>query len=305
MPFDAADPRSSLAAEARAGVIVDERAGFAAAQAISFADHAPELSDAGSRSWRVRTQNFGVIYTDAVAGETFAREDDEFEYLVVLPDEHTKVHISCSDGDADLCGPALAVVPPGASTVQACTGGTLVRVYTAMASDLVEGSINTEDYHNAPPHVAVLEPNVPAKALQCYPLADYPADPARFGHIFRSQNLMLNFVPDRIGPRDITKLSPHSHSDFEQCTVQLQGRFVHHARTPWTPDSTTWRQDDHLALDGPGIAIFPPPIVHTSQAVGAGLNRLLDVFAPPRADFLGKPGWVLNADEYDDADGTA
>jgi hypothetical protein len=32
--------------------------------------------------------------------------------------------------------------------------------------------------------------------------------------------------------------------------------------------------------------------------VGPGSNRLIDVFAPPRRDFLAMPDWVLNAADY-------
>jgi hypothetical protein len=37
--------------------------------------------------------------------------------------------------------------------------------------------------------------------------------------------------------------------------------------------------------------------VHTTRAVGAGPHTLVDVFAPPREDFLAR-GWVLNAGDY-------
>ena len=109
---------------------------------------------------------------------------------------------------------------------------------------------------------------------------------------------MVNFIPTRIGPRDPRRLSPHSHADFEQCSLQLGGEFVHHVRSPWTPDLSLWRADQHLKLTGAGAIIFPPPLEHTSQAVGTGANRLVDVFAPPRRDFLAMAGWVLNTDDY-------
>ena len=45
------------------------------------------------------------------------------------------------------------------------------------------------------------------------------------------------------------------------------------------------------------MTLIPPTIVHTTRAVGAGTHTLVDVFAPPREDFLAN-GWVLNAGDY-------
>ena len=78
----------------------------------------------------------------------------------------------------------------------------------------------------------------------------------------------------------------------------MSGDYVHHMRVPWTPDSTTWRDDEHQACHAPAVVVIPPPLVHTSQAVGAMHHWLIDVFAPPRHDFSERPGWVLNADDY-------
>ena len=103
---------------------------------------------------------------------------------------------------------------------------------------------------------------------------DVPEDPGRFGRIWRCTTFMVNFLPVQHGPRDTTKLSPHYHDDFEQCSLALAGAFTHHIRWPWTTNLKAWRPDDHE-------------------------------YCGSRFDFSQKPGWVLNADDYPMPQGTS
>ena len=174
-------------------------------------------------------------------------------------------------------------------------------IAAATAPALAARCANASEYAQADDNVAEFrswpEP-AEGHAVRVYPVAKYPVVEGRLGRIFRCSTVMVNVFDETDQPRATSKLSPHHHDDFEQISLQVAGDYVHHMRVPWTPDGTTWRDDEHQACTGPAVVVIPPPLVHTSQAVNVVRHWLIDVFAPPRVDFSERPGWVLNADEY-------
>ena len=146
---------------------------------------------------------------------------------------------------------------------------------------------NADNYVEPDPNVAPFAPwpDPPAGyGIRIYPLAGVPDDSGRFGRIFRCSTLMINYLDPTDGPRDPSKLSPHHHDDFEQISLQLDGDYVHHMRTPWSVNMADWRDDEHMHCASPAVAVIPPPIVHTSQAVArhAQPTRRHLLPAPPR-----------------------
>jgi hypothetical protein len=109
---------------------------------------------------------------------------------------------------------------------------------------------------------------------------------------------MINIFEPWTKRRDETKLSPHSHEDFEQASLAFEGSFVHHLRYPWGPNKATWNEDEHEHYNSPSVLVIPPRVIHTTQDVGDGTTCLIDIFGPPRFDFSSKPGFVLNAADY-------
>ncbi len=297
MTYDLTDPRSTLV-PASGGPLSAERVALPALFEFRSENAWP---DPDKPIWLIRAQNFVLEYSILQAGETVSAPEDPDEGVALTVSDDAHASVAWAGQQVDLRGRALAVIPPGATTITAHTALHLVRLYTTTLRDRTDAASNAADYVEPHSYVTPLTPwPAPAGApvLRAYRVADFPPQPGRFGNIFRTRAFMINFLAVGEGPRDPNALSPHVHDDFEQISLAAAGEFVHHIRTPWTPRRTEWVDDIHWHTAAPSVAIIPPPTVHTSEAVGAATNALIDIFSPPRLDFSAKPGWVLNADDY-------
>jgi hypothetical protein len=299
MPYDPKDLRSQLTAT-RTGA--RPTGACFAPQYFEFLKLEPdEVSPLGSQTWLARSQNCCVAFSLVEAGDTLARTDQPDEYMVLLPSDDTRAFVTVGGHRAVVVGGAVVVVPPGPSEITVESTGVLVRLFSNRAGDLLDRCRNAAAYATDDPNVTPFAPwpDPPdGHRVRVYRLADLPADPGRFGRILRCSTLMVNYFYVDDAPRDPAQLSPHHHDDFEQISLQLDGDYVHHIRTPWTVNLADWRDDDHQFCASPAVTVIPPPTVHTSQSVGHMPHQLIDVFCPPRLDFSERPGWVLNHDEY-------
>ena len=285
----------AIAAIARTASVVDE-----------ISRRGPDLVSAGgSRTWAVCGRNFVVAVTELEAGDRLTEHDVPDEYVLLVQDDAVVDVEHDSQGPASVSEPALVIVPPGTSTVHAAaspssSSTTVTRVFTARCAEQMRRAVNHAA--GADPRAAPLpEPAVAARdGIRVHRLRDIPDEEGRLGRIFRTTSLMVNWFPVHDGPRDTERLSPHSHEDFEQMSVTLVGDYAHHLRVPWTPRMSDWRDDEHVQVGSPSMTLIRPTVVHTTRAVGAGPHTLIDVFAPPREDFLAR-GWVLNAGDYQEA----
>ena len=296
------DPRTALATAIRPTTPTDTTATIRRPQYVEFDDVPPtEVSSTGSPTWYVRAQNFVLGLTRLRAGDSLTRTRQPHEYVVLMTDEGASLTVEAGDEIARFDEPVLVVVPPGDSVLRAATDLTVTRLFDVRTEDLAAKARNADAYATPDPRVRPFEPwpdPTDGHRLRAYLPERIEPEPGRFGRIFRTSAFMVNFLDLQEGPRDPEKLSPHHHDDFEQFSLAVAGEYVHHIRTPWTPRRSQWHEDEHRHVGTPSAAIIPPPTVHTSEAVGDGHNRLIDIFCPPREDFSAQDGWVLNAREY-------
>jgi hypothetical protein len=296
--YHSSDPRAALAA-APVGA-KPAATHFAGADYVKFYEQEPQETANGARTWYARGQNFVIAYSEAEKGAVLSRANQPDEHVVLLPDEGAGADIVWGNERLAVSGHSISFVPAGACSVTLHGAAKIVRMMTTKSADLAKLCSNAASYATPHPNLPPFEPwpeAVGGRKIRTYSL-DVEAKPGRFGRIFRCSTFMVNPLEPRREPRDPSKMSPHHHDDFEQCSLALAGSFVHHLRWPWTTDMAQWRNDDHELCGSPSVAVIPPPSIHTSQAMDPKLNILVDIFCPPRVDFAIKPGWVINEDDY-------
>lgn len=294
--YDKKDPRSALAPKGAAGPAPTGL--VAEAQLGLFYEADPATNDANGKTWYHRGCNFVLSWTEAAKGGKFVRENQIDEYVVLVPENGAK--ITWNGMTTEVPGHSLAFVPPGNSTVEMTDGGKLVRLLTTKSKDLIPLCINAKAYARPRTHIPPFEawPEPPTGWKVRHYRIDVPIVEGRFGRIYRCTTFMVNYLNHYDGPRDAHHMSPHHHDEFEQCSLAVSGSFTHYLRWPWTIDMDDWQPDraDHVL--SPSSYVIPPPVIHTTRAMDAGRNQLVDIFCPPRMDFSEKQGWVLNADDY-------
>ena len=196
---------------------------------------------------------------------------------------------------------ALVVAPPGRVSVELHVPGIVLVLATERADLDPMQAVNAPALRDARVK-AVGEPFARAggaKGMQIFPISQLQPPPTN-GRIrfLQSATMSINLVLYD-GPRGRNALSPHSHTDFEQATLAIHGDYVHHLRSPWGPDADQWREDVHLPAGPASLLLIPPHLIHTTEGIGEGRHVLMDIFAPPRRDFIQR-GWVANAADYID-----
>ena len=289
------DPRTRLATYAKT-----KSGGNVPAELATFYDTEPQENDGGSKSWYVRGQNLIVVYTEAAPGAVLSREGQVDEYVVLLEHAETSADISWNDEKKSVAGHSIVMVPPGDSSIKLPNGGRVTRLFTSKSDDLAAKCPNAASFETPKPNHAPFEywPDpVGGWKIRDYSL-DVKVPEGGFARMFRCTTFMVNVFAVFNEPRDTKRMSPHSHDDFEQCSLALQGDWVHSLRWDWGTDLSNWMEDEHIKVGAPSVCVIPAGTIHASRWTSNDKNQLVDIFSPPRVDFSKIDGWVLNADEY-------
>jgi len=264
---------------------------------LQLKDFEPDTSG-GLRRWVTRGQNFRVDWVEALRAGAGTDIESAFETLLLLPDVPATISQGATRIDAG--ARSVCILPPGRWTVQPKPGGACV-VLASLAPGQTCGAINEAAYREPDPRIVPMgRPYVPRECgdhvrVMSIDRVQAPKDKPRL-KMLQSATLSINWV-EYEGVRDRTALSPHSHTNFEQGSLAIAGDFVHHLRVEWGANADLWQDDRHARLGSPSLMVVPVRLVHTSEGAGAGRHLLIDIFSPPRSDFIAK-GWVANAADY-------
>ena len=146
--------------------------------------------------------------------------------------------------------------------------------------------LNAESYAKPHPSIPPFEPWPAPKGgykMRHYSL-DVKGEQGRFG------DFLLHELHDQLsgaedGPRDTSKLSPHFHDDFEQCSLALDGDFITTSAGPGLRTPAAWRDDDHQRCAAPSAAVIRRRRAHDDARDRAEVHQLVDIFSTPHVDF--------------------
>jgi hypothetical protein len=268
---------------------------------VTFADSPPASNDPCRRQI-ARSRNFSVEWIEFGSGDPCAFASDA-EALVLVVEGSARIASSTSTSPAPIAtipADSVAIVPPGTHALRGDAGAVCVVIASQRSDPHGRAPLNGSAYAEDKATPASHPPFRRHRALQSPQVLGYdqikasPEKPRL--KMLQTETLSINIV-DYQGPRDRAALSPHSHTDFEQGSLALKGNFVHHLRTPWGSNADLWREDEHLPAPSPSLVVIPVHVIHTTEGVGAGRHLLIDVFSPPREDFIAS-GWVFNSGDY-------
>ncbi|NTF46036.1 hypothetical protein [Rhizobium rhizogenes] len=247
----------------------------------------------------IRGQNFTVECITGADDANHAIQSD-VETILILPESGATL---ITDFETVETAPrSIAIVPAGTLRLHLRQGARAFALTTGRTGVDAGHVINSADYQVPDERVVPVAKPTERLAKDAERIHVYQVDTVPFPggnprlKFFQSATMSINWV-EYDGQRDRTKLSPHAHEDFEQGSLAIAGDFVHHIRTPWASNAEEWREDQHIEASAGSMLVIPPELIHTTEGVGAGQHILIDVFAPPRTDFIAK-GWVFNAGDY-------
>jgi hypothetical protein len=264
---------------------------------VTFDASESSLKGPGSITRYVRARSFLVAVTEAYEACEVTENCVE-DVMVLLPD--VSAEIKWPGGTISVPRESVVVLPAGEYKIRIVGKGRIVRLYASVPQDLQDIPLSADAEGPILKDIASSFVRSDSGSTPIfYSLEQFSNSPGMpRARLFQSATMSINWV-EYEGPRNRSQLSPHSHDDIEQGSLALAGDFIHHLRTPWSKDANEWRDDLHFQCTAGSIALIPPGIIHTTEGVGDMRHILIDIFAPPRRDFI-KKGQVLNSPDYSD-----
>lgn len=263
-----------------------------------FADFSslPAEMQGRQRRWLMRAQNFTCEWFDCADDDADFTFESRYETLLLAVSGRLRLEGTAVPADA------FAILPAGRHVVAGDAGAIGLLIASQRADTTGRRMLNADSYAHPDARIAPtghpFRRKQPLAKPQVLPIAAVMASPDKPRlKMLQTETLSINIV-DYSGPRDRTALSPHSHGEFEQASFAVHGSFVHHLRTPWGSNADQWREDEHVHAPSPSMVVVPVEVIHTTEGLGDGRHLLLDVFSPPRFDFIAN-GWVFNASDYE------